>query len=298
MVNQTEQIDNRVEIPLNSRIIQIGQVEGRIVSEQTLAIQTTNLTRRFDDLIAVDNLNLSVDRGVIFGFLGPNGAGKSTTINMLISLLPPTAGTASVGGFDIQKEPLKVKRRIGVVPEGLNLYERLTASEQIELVGRLHGLDHAEIERRIPSLLDVLELEDATDKMILDYSHGMRKKTMLACALIHAPEILFLDEPFEGIDPISTRAIKEILRDMVERRGTTVFFSTHVMELAERFCDQVGIINKGQLAGIGSIPELRQRAGLPGDAPLEDVFIHTVGAETEDETLLGWLTGKESSYVD
>jgi ABC-2 type transport system ATP-binding protein len=217
---------------------------------------------------------------------------------MLVGLLPPSAGTASVGGFDVQKEALEVKRRIGVVPEGLNLYERLTASEQIELVGRLHGLDHDEIEHRIPPLLDVLELQDATDKMILDYSHGMRKKTMLACALIHAPEILFLDEPFEGIDPISTRAVKEILRDMVERRGTTVFFSTHVMELAERFCDQVGIINKGQLAGVGGIPELRQRAGLPADAPLEDVFIHTVGAEQEDETLLEWLTGKESSHVD
>lgn len=256
------------------------------------AIQTESLTRRFGDLTAVDHLNLIVPRGVIFGFLGPNGAGKSTTINMLTSLLPPTAGTAKVGGFDILKEPMEIKRRIGVVPEGLSLYERLTASEQIELVGRLHGLSHVEISRRIPSLLELLELEDGADKMILDYSHGMRKKTALACALVHAPEILFLDEPFEGIDPISTRAIKELLRDMVDRRGTTVFFSTHVMELAERFCDQVGIINKGQLVEVGSIPELRQRAELSDDAPLEDVFIHTVGAEAEDETLLDWLTGR------
>ena len=257
------------------------------------AIQTEDLTRRFGDLTAVDRLNMAVSRGVIFGFLGPNGAGKSTTINMLVSLLPPTAGTAKVGGFDIQKEPLEVKRRIGVVPEELSLYERLTASEQIELVGRLHGLSHAEIDRRIPPLLSIMELEDSADKMILDYSHGMRKKTAVACALVNAPEILFLDEPFEGIDPISTRAIKEILRDMVDRRGTTVFFSTHVMELAERFCDQVGIINKGQLAGMGSIPELRQRAGLSEEAPLEDVFIRTVGAEVEDEALLSWLTGDE-----
>jgi ABC-2 type transport system ATP-binding protein len=262
-------------------------------SELAPAIQTEELTRRFGDLTAVDSLDLTVSQGIIFGFLGPNGAGKSTTINMLTSLLPPTAGTAKVGGFDIQEQPLEVKRHIGVMPEGLSLYERLTASEQIELVGRLHGLDYAEIERRIPTLLELLELEDSADKMILDYSHGMRKKTALACALIHAPEILFLDEPFEGIDPISTRAIKEILRDMVDRRGTTVFFSTHVMELAERFCDQVGIINKGQLAGIGSIAGLRQRAGLHGDAPLEDVFIRTVGAEVEDEGLLDWLTGKE-----
>jgi ABC-2 type transport system ATP-binding protein len=264
------------------------------LNENSTAIQTHTLTRRYGDLTAVDRLDLAVPRGVIFGFLGPNGAGKSTTINMLTSLLPPTAGTATVAGFDIKEEPLEVKRRIGTVPEDLSLYERLTASEHIELVGRLHGLDHAEVERRIPPLLDLLELEDSADKMILDYSHGMRKKTALACALIHAPEILFLDEPFEGIDPISTKAIKEVLRDMVDQRGTTVFFSTHVMELAERFCDRVGIINKGQLAGVGSIAELRQRADLPDNAPLEDVFIRTVGAEVEDEGLLGWLTGNEN----
>jgi ABC-2 type transport system ATP-binding protein len=138
----------------------------------------------------------------------------------------------------------------------------------------------------------MLELDDAGNKMILDYSQGMRKKTAMACALIHAPEILFLDEPFESIDPISTRAIKATLREMVEHRGTTIFFSTHVMELAERFCDQVGIINKGQLAGVGSISDLRERASLPPDAPLEDVFLRTVGAEVTDQGLLDWLTGQ------
>jgi ABC-2 type transport system ATP-binding protein len=265
------------------------------MAEKSPVISTQNLTRRFGDLVAVDRLSLSIPRGVIFGFLGPNGAGKSTTINMLTGLLPPSAGTAQVGGFDIQRESLEVKRRIGVVPEELSLYERLTASEQLELVGRLYGLSHAEIEERIPRLLDILELGDAAGKMILDYSHGMRKKTALACALIHGPEVLFLDEPFEGIDPISTRAVKELLRDMVDQRGTTVFFSTHVMELAERFCDLVSIINQGQLAGMGSIPELRQRSGLPDDAHLEDVFIHTVGAEVEEEGLLEWLTGKSDA---
>ncbi|NLF01083.1 MAG: ABC transporter ATP-binding protein [Anaerolineales bacterium] len=259
------------------------------------SIETLALTRRFGTLTAVDHLDLTVPRGVIFGFLGPNGAGKSTTINMLTSLLPPSAGTARVGGFDVQQDPLEVKRRIGVVPEGLNLYERLTASEQIELAGRLHGLPRVELARRIPQLLELLELSDSSSKMILDYSHGMRKKTAIACALVHAPEILFLDEPFEGIDPISTRAIKEVLRDMVDRRRTTVFFSTHVMELAERFCDQVGIINKGQLAGVGRIADLRERAGLPPDAPLEDVFLRTVGVDSQDEALLDWLTGRRES---
>lgn len=254
-------------------------------------IRTENLTRRYGDLVAVDQLVLSVPRGVIFGFLGPNGAGKSTTINMLTGLLPPTAGTASVAGFDVVAETLEIKRRIGVLPEVLGLYERLTAAEQIELVGRLHGLSHAEVEKRVPPLLEMLELTDSIDKMILDYSQGMRKKTAMACALIHAPEILFLDEPFQSIDPISTRAIKDVLRNMVDHRGTTIFFSTHIMELAERFCDRVGIINKGRLVGEGSIPELRQRAGLPDDAPLEDVFVKTVGVNEEDEGLLGWLTG-------
>lgn len=261
------------------------------MSELAPAIQTDNLTRRYGTLTAVDQLNLTVPRGVIFGFLGPNGAGKSTTINMLIGLLPPTAGTARVAGFDIREEPLEVKRRIGVVPEGMSLYERLTASEQLELAGRLHGLTPAEIKRRIPPLLEIMDLQGSGDKMILDYSHGMRKKTLIACALIHAPEILFLDEPFEGIDPVSTRALKNLLREMVDQRGTTIFFSTHVMELAERFCDQVGIINKGMLAGVGGIAALRAQAGLPEEAPLEEVFIRTVGAKVEDATLLGWLTG-------
>ncbi|MBN2001764.1 MAG: ABC transporter ATP-binding protein [Anaerolineae bacterium] len=263
------------------------------MNESQYAIQTQNLTRRFDTLVAVNQLNLHVPRGVIFGFLGPNGAGKSTTINMLIGVLPLTQGQAMVAGYDVQKQPLEVKQHIGVVPEGLGLYQRLTATEQIELVGRLHGLPVSEIRARIPSLLALLDLEETAGKMILDYSQGMLKKTALACALIHAPEILFLDEPFESVDPISTKAIKAVLRDMVKQRGTTVFFSTHVMELAERFCDQVGIINKGRLIAAGDVPTLREQAQLPADASLEDVFVRLVGTETEDEGLLSWLTNRE-----
>jgi ABC-2 type transport system ATP-binding protein len=263
-----------------------------MTNEDNWAISTQDLTRRFGDLVAVDHLNLDVPRGTIFGFLGPNGAGKSTTINMLVGLLPPDDGSARVAGHSIRRAPLEVKKRIGVVPEELSLYERLTAVEQIELVGRLHGLDDPTLGRRIPALLDLLDLQESADKMILDYSAGMRKKTALAAALVHAPEVLFLDEPFESVDPISTRAIKDILRDMVAQRGTTVFFSTHVMDLAERFCHQVGIINKGRLAATGSIAALRQGAGLPETAPLEDVFLHAVQAKEErDRDLLGWLTG-------
>ncbi|NPV06958.1 MAG: ABC transporter ATP-binding protein [Anaerolineae bacterium] len=260
------------------------------------ALRTEGLTRRFGSLVAVDRLDLEVPRGVIFGFLGPNGAGKSTTINMLVGLLPPSSGSAEVAGFSVREHPLEVKRRIGVVTEGMSLYERLTAVEHIELVGRLHGLTQAELDRRVPSLLEALELSDSAGKMILDYSAGMRKKTAIASALIHAPEVLFLDEPFESVDPISTRVVKGILRDMVEQRGTTVFFSTHVMELAERFCDRVAIINRGRLAAQGSLSELRQAVGLPEEAPLEEVFVRTVqaqGPEDQQEPLLQWLTGKE-----
>lgn len=258
-----------------------------------LAVETHQLTKHFDDVIAVDHLNLSVPRGIIFGFLGPNGAGKSTTIHMLTGLLPPTGGTGRVGGFDIREAALEVKKRIGVVPEELGLYERLTVTEQLELVGRLYGVRRSEIQRRTTTLLNLLELEGSADKMILDYSQGMRKKTALACALIHTPDILFLDEPFQSIDPISTKALKAVLREMVHRRETTVFFSTHVMELAERFCDQVGIIHKGRLLTVGSIPDLRVQAGLPADAPLEDLFVQIVGGQDEDEGLLNWLTGAE-----
>ena len=264
------------------------------MNENMWAIETEGLTRNFGDLTAVDHLDLRVPRGVIFGFLGPNGAGKSTTINMLVGLLRPTSGRALVSGYPIDQAPLEVKKRIGVVPEGLSLYERLTAEEHVELVGRLQGLGQAELDRRIPPLLELLELDESAGKMILDYSAGMRKKTAMACALIHAPEVLFLDEPFESVDPISTRAIKNILRDMVAQRGTTVFFSTHVMELAERFCDQVGILNRGIMVASGSIPELREGAGLVEEAPLEDVFLHAVQAEeVQDAELLGWLTGDE-----
>ena len=269
------------------------------MANNDLAVHTENLMRRFGKVAAVDGINLNVPHGVIFGFLGPNGAGKSTTINMLAGLLPPTSGGAWVAGHSVLAEPLEVKRRIGVVPEGLSLYERLTASEQIELAGRLHGLKRAELQRRIPALLERLDLLDASGKMIVDFSAGMRKKTSLAAALVHAPEVLFLDEPFESVDPISTRAIKDILREMVEHRGTTVFFSTHVMELAERFCDLVAIINRGQMVAYGSIPELRQRAGLSEDAALEDVFLRVVHADVgpgqgpDDSAALGWLTGSQ-----
>jgi len=257
------------------------------------AVEINGLTKvygRNPGIKAVDNLNMQVPRGVIFGFLGPNGAGKSTTLKMLTGLLKPTEGTAVVAGFDILEHAIDMKRRIGVVPETLNLYERLTANEYLELIGRLHGLDPETIQRRRGQLLEALELVDSASSPSVDYSHGMKKKLALAAALLPRPEILFLDEPFEGVDAISARVVKNLLRQMVDGRGVTVFFSTHIMELVERMADQVAIINKGHLVATGDLADLRRQAESAGDASLEDVFLDLVDAQIQGEGELSWLT--------
>ncbi|MCB0234734.1 MAG: ABC transporter ATP-binding protein [Anaerolineae bacterium] len=257
-----------------------------------LAIRTTGLSKvygRAPGVRAVDQLTMDVPRGVVFGFLGPNGAGKSTTLKMLTGLLKPTEGTATVAGHDILAQSIEVKRRIGVVPENLNLYERLTANEYLELVGRLRGLGAADITSRRQQLLETLDLADRSDNPSVDYSHGMKKKLALAGALLHRPEILFLDEPFEGVDAVSSRVIKDLLRQMVDRRGVTVFFSTHIMELVERMADIVAVINKGHLVATGTLDMLRQQAASDGDASLEDVFLDLVNAELAEQDM-SWLT--------
>ena len=257
-----------------------------------LAIRTEGLSKvygRSPGVRAVDHLTMEVPRGVIFGFLGPNGAGKSTTLKMLTGLLKPTEGTAIVAGHDILQQSIEVKRRIGVVPENLNLYERLTANEYLELVGRLRGLDAKTITARRSQLLETLDLADRSDNASVDYSHGMKKKLAMAGALMHRPEILFLDEPFEGVDAVSSRVVKDLLRQMVDRRGVTVFFSTHIMELVERMADIVAVINKGNLVATGSLAALRQQAATDGDASLEDVFLELVNAELAEQDM-SWLT--------
>lgn len=263
------------------------------MNQNATAIEIKGLTKvygRNHGVLAVDHLTLTVPQGVLFGFLGPNGAGKTTTLKMLTGLLKPTDGTATVAGFDILKHPLEVKQRIGVVPEMLSLYERLTANEYLELVGRLYGLSPETIGQRRRQLLELLDLAEQANVPSVDYSHGMRKKLALAAALLPRPEILFLDEPFEGVDAISARVIKNLLRQMVDGRGVTVFFSTHIMELVERLADQVAIINRGKLVATGSLVELRQRAATAGDASLEDVFLELVEAEIREQDL-EWLTG-------
>src|SRR6185369_14738372 len=220
-----------------------------------------DLVRRFGDFAAVDNLNLTVQRGSFFGFLGPNGAGKSTTIKMLTGLLAPTSGKILVLGRDIATEPLEVKRRIGVVPEDLNLFERLTGAEMLTFTARMYGVQQVEIAERLPELLDLMELRDEPKKLIVEYSHGMKKKLSLACALIHRPEILFLDEPFEGIDAIASRTLKDLLSRLTAR-GLTVFLTSHVLEIVERLCSDIAIIAQGKLLAAGPLAELRKGVGL------------------------------------
>jgi len=266
-----------------------------------MAVETFDLVRRFQDFVAVDNLNLTVRRGSFFGFLGPNGAGKSTTIKMLTGLLAPTSGQIRVLGRALSEQPLEVKRRIGVVPEDLNLFERLTGAEMLAFTGRMYGLQKAEIAQRSPELLDLMELRNEPRKLIVEYSHGMKKKLSLACALIHRPEILFLDEPFEGIDAIASRTLKDLLSRLTAR-GLTVFLTSHVLEIVERLCSDIAIISQGKLLASGSLDELRkgiqldgQQADLVGQQKgpisLEEYFIHVVGGErsTGEEEVLQWL---------
>ena len=252
------------------------------------AIVTRDLVRLFGQKAAVNHLNLTVSRGEFFGFLGPNGAGKSTTIKMMVGLLRPTSGSVWVGGVDVWKDPVQARALMGVLPEYLNIYERLSGREFLVFAGHMYSVPGADIPRRAGELLQVLTLADDADKLIVDYSVGMRKKIALAAALIHRPEVLFLDEPFEGIDPVSSRVIRDILHDLTQH-GTTIFFSSHIMEVVERLCTRVGIINQGTLVAEGTLQELRDRAsGEDKDATLEDIFLNVIGARNENHNL-SWL---------
>lgn len=261
------------------------------------AVETVNLVRRFGDFTAVDHVNLRVARGQFFGFLGPNGAGKSTTIKMLTGLLAPTAGRIQVLGRDLAAEPLEVKGRIGVVPEDLNLFERLTGAEMLAFTARMYGLGRAETGERSRELLALMELDDEPKKLIVEFSHGMKKKLSLACALIHRPDILFLDEPFEGVDVVASRTLKDLLARLTTR-GLTVFLTSHVLEIVERLCTDIAIISEGRLVAAGPLDELRRGVTVEGveqatngPVPLEDYFIRVVGGarQTAGDDVLQWL---------
>ncbi|MCA1817891.1 MAG: ABC transporter ATP-binding protein [Acidobacteria bacterium] len=252
-----------------------------------------NLVRRFGEFVAVDHVSLKVDRGQFFGFLGPNGAGKSTTIKVLTGLLAPTAGEARVLGFDVAREPLEVKRRIGVVPEDLNLFERLTGAEMLTFTGRMYGLAREETAERARELLELMELDEDPKRLVVEYSHGMKKKLSLACALIHKPEVLFLDEPFEGVDAVASRTLKDLLQKLTGR-GLTVFLTSHVLEIVERLCTHIAIIAEGKIVTAGALEALRRAVAQQGEGArplsLEDYFIRVVGgAHAADADALSWL---------
>jgi ABC-2 type transport system ATP-binding protein len=260
------------------------------------AIETRGLTRRFGDLTAVDGVTFSVAQGQFFGFLGPNGAGKSTTIKMLTGLLEPSAGSIDILGRSFSSNALDLKRQIGVVPEGMALFGRLTAPEYLRFVGRMYGLDRETTTRRTDELLDFMQLSNETRKLVTDFSHGMQKKLALAAAVIHGPKVLFLDEPFEGVDAIAAGMLKAMLQGMIGR-GATIFLTTHVLEIVERLCSHVAIISQGRLVANGSIEELR--AGVASTIPgseagqrltLEEIFLSIVGASgMEPAQELSWL---------
>jgi len=270
--------------------MELRETEAQTES-QSFAIQTRALVKEYSGRAVVNHLDLDVGEGEFFGFLGPNGAGKTTTMRILCGLLRPTGGQAWVAGHDVLHDPLEVKARIGVLPEEPILYERLTGREMLWYAGRLYGLDGLTVEQRSNDLLGLMALEarDA-DRPIVDYSMGMRKKVGLACALLHRPRVLFLDEPFAGIDAVTSRAIYGLLQSAV-RGGMTVFFTSHVLEVAEVLCTKVAIIHEGSVRACGRLDEVRAQVGAAPGTPLGEVFVDLVDPRTASATsdLLDWL---------
>ncbi len=272
-----------VNLETGNKLIEPGQ------AARGFAISIENLTKRFGDLTAVDNLSLSVPKGRLFGFLGPNGAGKSTTIGCLTGLIDPTSGSIDLLGERFTSDNSDLKRRIGVMPEGLAIFDHLYAQEFLAFNARMYGLDEKTTQQRVEELLKVLDLPSAHHKRLGQFSTGMRKKVAFAAAIIHRPEILFLDEPFESIDPAGAAMLKDWLRTFVAG-GRTVFMTTHVLETVERLCDDVAIIKAGRVAWRGDVGKLANGGKLECDerqfTTLEALFLHLVGERYER---LEWL---------
>jgi ABC-2 type transport system ATP-binding protein len=271
---------------INGRLRTNPRVEWCVASVEQPAIETRRLRKDFGSATAVDDLDLRVEAGSFFGFLGPNGAGKSTTIRILTGTLLPTSGTATILGHDIAENPVDAKRIVGVVSEEGAVFERLTGAEYLEFVGRMYAMDRETIGARSRELLELMDLTADESKLIVDYSHGMRKKLGFAAALIHDPRVLFLDEPFEGIDAVTSRLIKAVLNQL-RRSGVTIFLTSHILEIVERLCTEIAIIDHGRVVASGSLGDLRARTDA--GSSLEDLFLELVGKTTEDERPLSWL---------
>ncbi|CAG6398825.1 ABC transporter ATP-binding protein [Streptomyces cocklensis] len=263
-----------------------GQAQGGASDAGPVpAVRVRGLWKRFGEQAAVAGIELDLPAGRFIGLVGPNGAGKTTTLSMVTGLLRPDDGLVQINGRDVWSDPVAVKSRIGVLPEGLRLFERLSGRELLAYTGRLRGLPGAEVDKRTAQLLDVLDLTPAQHKLVVDYSTGMRKKIGLAAALLHNPEVLFLDEPFEGVDPVSAQVIRGVL-ERYTAGGGTVVFSSHVMELVESLCDWVAVMAAGRIVARGPLAEVR------GDAPtLQDAFLSLVGADRRTGQDLDWLGG-------
>lgn len=246
------------------------------------AIELANLRKVYGEKAAVDGVTLTVRRGTFFGFLGPNGAGKTTTIKMMMGLAQPSSGSIRMLGYKMPAESLEIRKRIGVVPDDTLLFEQLTGAEFIEFAGRMYGLDRDLARTRTKELLALFELDSHPGKLISEYSKGMRKRTAMAASLIHRPQLFLLDEPFEGVDAVGARLMKDILFEQV-RHGATIFLTSHVLEVVERLCDRVAIINEGRIVADGTLNELRS-----GTETLEDLFVRVVGGTRPVENL-EWL---------
>ena len=250
-------------------------------SQTGAAVEIRGLAKLFDDKVAVDRINLTIPSGSFYGLVGRNGAGKTTTISMVTGMLQPTEGTALIRGIDMWSEPLKAKAHLGVLPDGVHLFDKLTGEQLITYSGYLHGIDKETVASRVKDLLAAMDLTDAAGRAVADYSAGMTKKIALAAALIHAPSVLILDEPFEAVDPVSAANIQDILRGFVASGGTVVI-SSHVMDLVQRLCDHVAIMDSGRILAAGTVDEVRAGTSL------EERFVQLVGGRTSSEGL-SWL---------
>ncbi|HEV7651302.1 MAG TPA: ABC transporter ATP-binding protein [Actinophytocola sp.] len=248
----------------------------------TEALRLERLFKRFGPTIAVDHVDLAVPGGSFFGLVGPNGAGKTTSLSMAVGLLRPDGGRATIFGVDVWADPVRAKAMTGVLPDGMSLPERLTGAELLTYMGLLRGLDKNTVAQRAEELLAVLELGDARNRLVIDYSAGMRKKIGLATALLHAPRLLVLDEPFEAVDPVSAATIRTILQRFVGSGGAVVL-SSHVMALVEQLCSHVAVITRGRVVAAGPVAEVR------GGTSLEEAFVHIVGGRTGGSEGLSWL---------
>ena len=242
-------------------------------------LEARNLTRIFGDFKAVDDVSFTIQPGEIVGFLGPNGAGKTTTIKMLTGLLAPSSGVARIAGYDINESPLEAKSRIGYVPDTPNLYGKLKAGEYLRFIGQLYKVDPAKVEERMRPLLDMFDLTDVAGNYLDTFSHGMQQKVAIIGAFLHGPQLVFMDEPTVGLDPRSARLIKDLMI-LNRNKGRSIFFSTHILEIAQTMCDRVIIINKGQIVADGRVEEMRR---LRGDQTLEDIFLELTGGQEVDE---------------